>query len=269
MCSVLEVSRSGFYAWLKRAESRRSREDRELTEQIRQIHEESHGIYGAPRIHAVLLRRGRRCGINRVARLMRLAGIRSRTYRRFRVRTTDSNHSLPIAPNVVDRDFTAEKPDQLWVADITYIPTSEGWLYLAAIIDVFSRTVVGWSMEAHMRTSLVLNALDMALGRRQPGEGLIHHSDRGSQYASKAYRKALENRGIICSMSRKGDCYDNAMMESFFHSLKVEWIYGESLATRREAKAAIFEYLEVFYNRQRLHSALGYLSPAEFEEVVA
>jgi len=269
MCKVLEVSRSGFYSWLKRDESSRARANRELTAEIREIHNESRGIYGAPRIHAVLQRRGRKCGLNRVTRLMQEAGICSKTRRRFRVRTTDSNHSLPIAPNLVERDFTAEEPDQLWVADITYIRTGEGWLFLAAIIDVYSRRVVGWAMEPHMRTSLVLSALNMALGRRQPGVGLVHHSDRGSQHASKEYRRALEKQGITCSMSRKGDCYDNALMESFFHSLKDEWIYDEFFATRREAKAGIFEYLEIFYNRVRLYSSLGYVSPLEFETSVA
>jgi len=269
MCKVLEVSRSGFYSWLKRDESSRARANRELTAEIREIHLESQGIYGAPRIHAVLQYRGHKCGLNRVASLMQKAGIFSKTRRRFRVRTTDSNHSLPIAPNLVERDFTAEKPDQLWVADITYIPTGEGWLFLAAIIDVYSRRVVGWAMEPHMHTSLVMSALNMALGSRQPGVGLVHHSDRGSQYASKEHRRALETQGIRCSMSRKGDCYDNALMESFFHSLKVEWIYDEFFATRREAKAAIFEYLEIFYNRVRLHSSLGYVSPVEFETAVA
>ena len=196
---------------------------------------------------------------------MRENGIRSKVYRRFRVRTTDSNHSLPVAANVVAREFTAEAPDRLWVADITYIPTGEGWLYLASIVDVFSRKVVGWAMDSHMRTPLVLAALDMALRERRPGRDLVHHSDRGSQYASKAYRNALAAHGITCSMSSKGNCYDNALKESFFHTLKVELVYGETFATRADARSAIFEYLMVFYNRERLHSALGYMTPEEFE----
>ena len=213
MCKVLEVSRSGFYAWIRRQESARAREDRKLLAEIRRIHEASRKTYGAPRVHAELRRRGWVCGLNRVARLMRENGIRSKVYRRFRVRTTDSNHSLPVAANVVAREFTAEAPDRLWVADITYIPTGEGWLYLASIVDVFSRKVVGWAMDSHMRAPLVLAALDMALRERRPGRDLVHHSDRGSQYASKAYRNALAAHGITCSMSSKGNCYDNALKE--------------------------------------------------------
>lgn len=265
MCQVLGVSRSGFYAWARRAESARARADRELVDAIRDIHHKSRRTYGSPRIHAELRRRGKKCGRKRVARLMRENGIRAKTQRRFRVRTTDSNHSLPVAPNLIERDFTADAPDHLWVSDITYIPTGEGWLYLASIVDVFSRRVVGWAMEAHMRTSLVLAALQMALGNRQPGQGLVHHSDRGSQYASKVHREILAAHGIACSMSRAGDCYDNALKESFFHTLKVESVHGEDFATRADARAALFEYLEVFYNRQRLHSALGYMTPEEFE----
>lgn len=265
MCKVLEVSRSGFYAWAKRRESARSQADRVLLDVIRGIHEESRETYGAPRIQAVLKRQGKGCGRKRVARLMSEDGIASKVRRRFHPRTTDSNHSSPVAPNLVQQDFTAKTRDELWVADITYIPTMEGWLYLASIIDVFSRRVVGWAMEPHMRTALVLAALNMALRGRSPGRGLVHHSDRGSQYASKDYRRALEAHGVQCSMSGKGNCYDNALKESFFHTLKVELVHGESFATRAEAKAAIFEYIEVFYNRQRLHSSLGFLSPEEFE----
>jgi len=265
MCKTLGVSRSGFYAWMKRGESNRSIEDRELLKNIRRVHAESREIYGSPRVHAALRREGIACGENRVARLMREAGIRSKARRRSRVKTTDSNHSLPVAPNLIERDFSADGPNKLWVADITYIPTEEGWLYLASIVDVFSRMVVGWSMAAHMRTSLVLGALNMAIQRRSPAEGLIHHSDRGSQYASTAYRDQLEDRGIVCSMSAKGNCYDNALKESFFHSLKGEVVPDGGFQSRREARTAIFEYIEVFYNRTRLHSSLAFLPPEEFE----
>ena len=265
MCKVLEVSRSGFYAWVRRDESARTRADRELADEIRAIHEKSRGTYGVPRIHAELQHRGNRCGRKRVARLMRELGIRAKAGRKFRVRTTDSNHALPVAPNLVAREFVAETTNELWVSDITYIPTAEGWLYLASIIDGFSRRVVGWAMESHMRTSLVLGALQMALQERQPDEGLVHHSDRGSQYASKAHRNVLDAHGIACSMSRSGDCYDNAMKESFFHTLKVECVHDASFATRAQARAAIFEFLAVFYNRQRLHSSLDYRTPEEFE----
>ena len=265
MCKVLKVSRSGFYAWARRGESERARADRKLSSRIRQIHDESRETYGSPRIHAKLRRGGHHHGRKRVARLMREGGIRAKAGRKFRVRTTDSNHSLPVAPDLVERQFTARGPNELWVSDITYIPTGEGWLYLASIVDVFSRRVVGWAMEAHMRSSLVLSALSMALRSRRPHAGLVHHSDRGSQYAAMAYRDMLETHGIQSSMSRAGDCYDNALKESFFHTLKVECVHGSSFATRADARAAVFEYLEVFYNRERLHSALGFLTPLEFE----
>lgn len=265
MCQVLGVSRSGFYAWLKREESERSRVDRELTGEIRLIHQGSRGTYGSPRIHRQLRRQGIGCGRHRVARLMQKSGIQGRARRRFRIRTTDSNHSYPIAPNRVGRDFTARRPNELWVADITYIPTDEGWLYLASIVDVFSRMVVGWAMESHLKSSLVQSALRMALDRRRPARGLVHHSDQGRQYAAKEFQDLLRAHGLICSMSRRGDCYDNALQESFFHTLKVEHVHHQRFATRREARISIFEYLEVFYNRERMHSALNYLSPAEFE----
>lgn len=265
MCDALNVSRSGFYAWESREESPRKREDREILEGIKEIHEESRDTYGSPRVHAELQRRGRSHGRKRIARLMRQNGIFGKARSRRRVRTTDSNHTDPIAPNLVDRRFGAEAANQLWVADITYIPTGEGWLYLASIIDVFSRKVVGWAMDETMKTELALSALRMALGERKPEAGLVHHSDRGSQYASKEYRDTLQASGIICSMSRKGDCYDNALKESFFHTLKTELIRDSGFKTRASAKTAIFDYIEAFYNRIRLHSALDYRSPAEFE----
>lgn len=265
MCEVLRVSRSGYYAWARRGESARASADRDLSTEIQRIHDDSRETYGAPRIHAQLQRNGQRCGRKRVARLMRESGIQAKAGRKFRVRTTDSNHDLPVAANIVDRQFTADAPNQLWVSDITYIPTGEGWLYLASIVDVFSRRVVGWSMKAHMRTSLVLAALTMALRDRRPGCGLVHHSDRGSQYASMAYQAVLDDHDAVCSMSRAGDCYDNALKESFFHTLKVECVHGQRFATGDEARAAVFDYIESFYNRERMHSALGFMSPDEFE----
>ena len=265
MCKVLKVSRSGYYAWRRREKSGREKSDEKLAEAITEIHVASRRTYGSPRIHAELGRRGHRCGRKRVARLMREGGIRAKGKRRFRVSTTDSNHDLPIAPNLVERRFSAEGPDKLWVADITYVPTEEGWLYVASILDVFSRRVVGWACAAHMKTSLVLDALNAALTNRQPEPGLVHHSDRGAQYASHAYREALDARGIVCSMSRRGNCLDNAMKESFFRSLKVECVDDERFETRSQARSAVFDYVEIFYNRTRLHSSLGFLSPVDFE----
>jgi putative transposase len=265
MCEALEVARSGFYAWRNHPPSARSQENQQLSKQIEAIHEESRQTYGAPRIHAVLQSKGFQVGHNRVARLMAQQGICVRPKRKFKI-TTDSNHPYPIAENVLNRNFTAAEPDQAWVADITYIPTLQGWLYLAVIIDVFSRRVVGWSLADHMRTDLVLNALQSALGHRLPSTaGLVFHSDRGSQYASHDYRNALQTAGITCSMSRKGNCWDNSVAESFFGTLKTELIHPRIFATRDLAKTMIVEWIEVFYNRQRLHSTLGYLAPAQFE----
>ena len=264
MCKLLEVSRSGFYAWVGREESGRSRADRELLEKIREIHQESRRIYGAPRIHRELRAQGIRCGQKRVARLMREAGIRGKVRRKFRT-TTDSNHSQPVAPNLLAELGEVDRPNQVWVADITYIPTQEGWLYLASIMDLFSRKIVGWSLQANMRTGLVLCALEMALKRRQPPAGLIHHSDRGSQYASEEYQEILKEHGLIASMSGKGNCYDNAAKESFFHSLKTELVHDANYHTRDEGRLSIFEYIECFYNRKRRHSSLDYESPADFE----
>jgi len=264
MCSTLEVSRAGFYAWLRGGESNRSRENRRLTELIRAEHERSRGIYGSPRIHAVLKSRGEACSLNRIERLMRRAGIRSKIRRKFR-KTTNSKHSHPVAANLLDQDFSTRAPNQVWVSDITYIWTDEGWLYLASTMDLYSRMVVGWSMSATMPASLVVNALTMAIHRRSPPAGMIHHSDRGVQYAADAFQGLLEERGIVCSMSGKGNCYDNAVKESFFHTLKTEHCMHQHYRTRAEARASIFEYIEVFYNRQRLHSTNGYLSPMDFE----
>jgi putative transposase len=266
MCNALKVSRSGYYAWSKRLPATRTQENQQLKEQIKQIHQKSRNSYGAPRIHAALKHKGFEVGRHRVARLMAQQGICVRPRRRFKS-TTDSNHSFPIAQNVLNRHFTTQQPDQTWVADITYIPTTQGWLYLAVVIDLFSRRVVGWSMAEHMRVELVLNALEAALGHRVPADsGLLFHSDRGSQYASGDYRGALQKAGIGCSMSRKGNCWDNAVAESFFGTLKTELISSREFDTREDAKTTIVEWIEVFYNRERLHSSLNYLSPVQFEE---
>ena len=264
MCQVLGVSKAGYFRWRQRPQSRHSNEDRTLTTRIQAIHAESRKTYGSPRIHRALLSQGTACSRKRVERLMRASGIRVRAPARFVV-TTDSDHDLPVAPNLLQQDFTASAPNRRWVTDITYVPTDEGWLYVAAIIDLFSRRVVGWAMQSRMDRSLVLAALDMALGLRHPQSGLIHHSDRGCQYASADYRNALMTRGIIPSMSRRACCYDNAAMESFWHTLKVELIHRHHYQTHAEATQAIFEYMEVFYNRLRQHSTIGYVSPVVFE----
>jgi len=268
MCKTLEVSRSGFYAWLGRDESGRTRDDRRLTVLIRDIFTEGRGIYGAPRVHMTLRQSGQRCGRKRVARLMKNAGLRSKTRRRFRVKTTDSKHDHPIAPDLLGQNFTASAPNKAWVSDITFIPTDEGWLYLASTMDLCSRKIVGWSMASTLHATIVVDALKMAIERREPLAGLIHHSDRGSQYASAEFRAVLDEHGIVASMSRKANCYDNAAKESFFHTLKTELIHHQRYRTREEARASVFDYIEVFYNRHRLHSTLGYRSPFEFERAI-
>ena len=265
MCQTLDVSRSGFYAWLGREESGRACENRRLTALIRDIFTESRGTYGVPRVHAILRRRGQKCGRNRVARLMQDAGLRSKTKRRFRVKTTDSKHDHPIAPDLLGQDFTASVPNEVWVSDITYIPTDEGWLYLASTMDLFSRKVVGWSMASTLHATIVIDALVMGIDQRKPAPGLIHHSDRGVQYAASDFRDVVTAHGFVASMSRKGNCYDNAAKESFYHTLKGELVNHEHYRTRDEARGSVFEYIEAFYNRQRIHSTLGYLSPADFE----
>jgi putative transposase len=262
-CRALGVSRSSYYAWARRGPSARARADEALGEQIAQIHAQSEGRYGSPRVHAALSKRGVRTGRKRVARLMRGRGLWGRRRRRFRV-TTDSNHNRPVAPNLLQRRFQAPKADACWVADITYLWTAEGWLYLAVILDLFSRRVIGWSMAERLHSELALRALQMALGHRD-ARGVIHHSDRGSQYACAAYRALLAKAGMIASMSRRGDCLDNAVAESFFSTLKLELAYRTGWTTRTQARADVFEYLELFYNRRRSHSALGYCTPVEFE----
>jgi len=264
MCEALEVSASGYYAWASRPDSPTEQWRQELVGAIGEVHAEVEHRYGSPRMAAELKARGYECSENTVAELMREHGIRAKAPRRF-VRTTDSNHRLPVAPNVLARDFDPSGPNESWCADITYIPTGEGWLYLAVVEDLFSRMVVGWSMAAAMDSRLVVDALEMAIRRRLPGEGLVAHSDRGSQYASDHYQRVLASGGIVCSMSEVGQCWDNAPVESLFGRLKCEIEPDEMFATRDQARAVLFEYLEVFYNRVRRHSSLGFLSPAEFE----
>jgi transposase InsO family protein len=264
LCRVLDVSRAGFYAWRSRDAGAREARREELTRQVAEIHAQAKGRYGSPRVHAELVARGVACCENTVARVMREAGIAAKTKRKFR-QTTDSGHPHPVAENVLDRQFDPDEPNASWVADVTYIPTREGWVYLAVVVDLFSRVVVGWSMDGTMTSRLVVDALEMALVRRRPGSGLVAHSDRGSQYASEHYQRLLGSEGITCSMSRRGNCWDNAPMESFFASLKKELVHDEDYATRAEAKGSIFEYIEAFYNRVRRHSSLGYVAPVEYE----
>jgi transposase InsO family protein len=264
MCKHLGVSRSGYYAWLKRAASGRAIADEALGKRIAGIHRESRGTYGSPRVHARLAHEGVRVGRRRVARLMRAHGLTVRCRRRFR-KTTDSRHGLPVAPNRLERRFDVAAPDQAWVGDVTYVWTDEGWLYLAVMLDLFSRRVVGWSMRDSLDRQLCLDALEMAVAARQPMPGLVHHTDRGAQYASAEYRQALVSGGLLASMSRTRDCWDNAVAESFFSTLKTELIHQRSFADATEARTAIFEYIEVFYNRQRAHSHCGYHAPAAYE----
>jgi putative transposase len=266
MCRVLSVSRSGYYDWRGRPPSQRERTDANLTEQIRQIHDRSRRTYGYPRVHAELRAIGIRCGRKRVARLMRKAGLRGCLRGRRRRRTTRRDGSAVPAPDLVGRNFAAVAPDHLWVADITYIKTEEGFLYLSFVLDAYSRRLVGWAMATHLRTELVVDALQMAIWRRKPQAGLIHHSDQGVQYTSLSFGKRLEEAGIVPSMGRVGTAYDNALAESFIATLKTELLYRHSWPTRASARMAIFEYSEGFYNRYRLHSALGYRSPVDFEE---
>lgn len=266
MCRAAGVSRSGYYASRRRPQSRRAGQDRCLTTAIRAIFKESRKTYGSPRVWAELRDRGIRCGRKRVERLMRCGKIVA--VRRQSVRPADeASHSWPVAPNVLDGNFRVEWPDRVWVSDISYIPTDEGWLYLAVVLDLCSRRVVGWATDPRRDRRLSCSALEMALGRRRPRRGLLHHSDQGGQYACWDYQQLLEDNGLRCSMSRRGNPYDNAAMESFFKTLKTELVHRRRFATREEAKAAIVEYIETFYNCRRRHSALGYLSPAEYEAV--
>jgi putative transposase len=265
MCDVLGVSRAGYYARARRRPSARSVRREQLTEQIRRVHTQSRGLYGSPRIHAELAQQKVPACVNTVARLMRRAEVRSKIKRAWRPRTTASNHPHPVKTNRLDRQFDAVLPDRKWCVDITYVPTGEGFLYLAAVLDLYSRKIVGWQMADHLRAELCTDALEMAMEQRRPTPGLLHHSDRGVQYCCGDYQRLLDQNGIECSMSRLGNCYDNAAMESFWGTLKQELVYLEKYATRQQARRSIFEYIEVFYNRQRRHSAIGYLSPEAFE----
>ncbi len=264
LCRVLGVSPSGYYAWCDRPVSTRAQTDQILLAQIRAIHEQSRGIYGAPRIHAELQAQGVRCGRKRVARLMRDADLAGAQRRRYRG-TTRRDRRAVAAPDLVSRDFAASAPDQLWVADITYVPTGEGWLYLATVLDAWSRRIVGWAMADTLRTDFVVDALNMAVWNRRPATGVVHHSDRGAQYTSLTFTQRCRDAGIAPSMGSVGDAYDNALAEAFFASLKTELLLQHTFATRKAARLALFDYIEGFYNSHRRHSALGYLSPAEFE----
>jgi putative transposase len=258
------LSRSGFYAWRRRTESRRAIEDRRLLVEIKAVHQKSHQTYGSPRIHADLRERGILCNLKRIVRLMRRYGVRGIVRRRF-LCTTDSEHDYPVAPNILARQFQVGDRNRVWLTDITYIATDEGWLYLAAVMDLHSRRIVGWAFSNRIDRQLTQDALAMALGRRRPEPGLLHHSDRGSQYACADYQRLMSQNGLTGSMSRKGDPYDNAVIESFFRTLKTEIVYRAHFTTRQEGKVTLVDYIELFYNQQRRHSALGYLSPTEYE----
>lgn len=269
MCRVLRVSPSGYYAWLERPVSPRARRREHLAKKVQQIFTNSRQTYGSPRVHRQLLQEGQRPSVNTVAKIMREQGLKAKGFKRYKPRTTDSKHGLAVVEDRLQRRFTASAANRVWVADITYIPTRQGWLYLAVVLDVYSRMVVGWSMADHLRAELVCEALRMAVARRGPGPGLIHHSDRGVQYASGQFQDLLGACAMMASMSGRGDCYDNAMMESFRGSLKVELVHGEDWLDHEQARQQVFESIEVFYNRVRLHSSLGYLSPLAFESQAA
>lgn len=265
VCEVLAISRSGYYAWLQRKPSRRQRANEKLMPLIARVHEQSRRAYGSPRVTRELKRQDHRCGRHRVARLMRQAGLRGLQKHSFRPRTTDPHHRLPIAPNRLKQNPKPVAPNQAWAADITYIATAQGWLYLAAVMDLYSRKIVGWALADHLKTSLPKEALRRALQTRRPSPGLLHHSDRGVQYASQEYRALLQSNQLVSSMSAQGNCYDNAAMESFFSTLKAELLHRQAWQGHAQVKLAIFDYLETFYNRRRLHSALNYQSPVDFE----
>ena len=266
MLRVLNVSKSGFYAWLKRLTSPRATKNAVLLEEIKAVHNVSRGSYGNPRVTAALRRSGSRVSKHRVARLMRTAELRGKSHRKSRVSTTNSKHSQPRSANLLERDFTAVQPDQKWLSDITYLSTTEGWLYLAVVLDVFSRRVIGWAFSSNLESNLVVSAFDMACQLRKPTNKLMFHSDQGVQYASAEFRAALSRLEVVQSMSRRGDCWDNSPCESFFSTLKLELGLRKSRGTKLETQALVFEWMEVFYNRQRLHSSLNFLSPAEFEQ---
>ena len=265
MCDVLGVSRSGYYARRTGEPSQQAQRRQRIAKAAEQSHHESGGVYGYRKVHEDLKEQQVACCRETVRRVLAEKGLFSRTRRKFVV-TTDSAHEQPVAENRLERNFTATAANQKWAADITYLWTAQGWLYLAVVMDLFSRRIVGWSLRASLKAALVLEALEMGLAHRQPDPGLLHHSDRGSQYASDDFRRLLESHGIVCSMSRKGNCWDNAPVESFFGKLKTEWVHGKRYATREEARLDVFKYIELFYNRKRRHAALGYLSPVAYEE---
>lgn len=265
MCRALKLSKSGYYAWRIRPKSKRDRENENLDHHIKTTYEKHKGNYGSPRITDALKNQHIACSENRVAHRMRINGIKAKTKKRFKV-TTNSKHSHPIAENLLNQKFKAQRPNQVWASDITYLWTHEGWLYLAVILDLFSRQIVGWAMSPRLGQELVLNAFKQAVWQRRPGSGVIFHSDQGVQYACNAFRDLLQHHKFIQSMSGKGNCYDNAVVESFFHTLKTELIYFESYKTREEAKSSVFEYIEIYYNRERSHSTLNYCSPVQFEQ---
>lgn len=265
LCRLLRVSKSGFYAHLNRRPSRRAQKSRQLALHVKEAFDSNLKVYGSPRIHSELCENGHVCSVNHVAKLMQDESLKAIQFKRFRVCTTDSAHALPIATNTLDRQFWPPAPDRVWAGDITYIPTAEGWLYLAVILDLYSRRVIGYSMSHLIDQELVCDALRLAIDLRRPSGGLLHHSDRGSQYASSAYQAMLVSNGIECSMSRKGNCWDNAVVESFFHTLKTERVFHQPYQTRAEARMDIFDYIVRFYNRRRRHSSLKYLNPVEYE----
>jgi len=267
LCEVMEVSRSGYYAWVAREPSKRSTENSLITVSIKTIFKQSRETYGSPRVHAELESRGIGVGLNRVARLMRDSGVAVMPKRGYRVSTTRSDPKHPTQKNTLNREFEASGPNEKWVTDVTYVPTEEGWLYLAAMLDLYNREVVGWAVSDCNDTELTIRALDSALESHEPPEGLLHHSDRGSNYTSFQYQTELKNHGIECSMSRRADCWDNAVCESFFATLKKELLHRFRYTTRREAAAAIFEYIELFYNRIRKHSTLGFVAPVEYRQL--
>jgi len=264
LCTVLSVTRSAYYAWAKAVQNPKAKQDEALKSVITSVFTKNRSVYGTRRLKKMLAKQGYTASRRRIGRIMQEAQLRCKTKRRFKA-TTNSKHNLPVAPNQLDRQFNVNKPDQAYVGDITYIHTQQGWLYLAVVIDLYSRQVVGWSMAEHMRATLVNDALIMAIWKRKPKKGLLWHTDRGSQYASDSHRKLLKQHDITQSMSRKGNCWDNAVSESFFHTLKTECVNHENYTTREAGRKSIFDYIEVFYNRQRLHSNNGYLSPVEFE----
>jgi transposase InsO family protein len=268
MCDVLKVSRSGYYAWRERPHSEREQANQRLRSAIGRVHAESRGTYGSPRVYEALRRGGAACGRHRVARLMREEGLRGKAKQRFRAIATKRSE-MPSAPNVLVRSFSAPAPDRVWAADITIVRTGEGWLHLAVVLDLFSRKVVGWATSDRVQQAIALEALAMAIRSRRPAAGLVHHSDRGGQYASAAYQALLDRHGLVASISRPGNCLDNAVAEGFFHTLKTELVYHEHYRTREAARLAIFEWIEGFYNRTRLHSILGYRSPEEYESIAS